>query len=103
VIVVSNWDVSLAEVLQRIGLGSHIDGVVTSAQVGERKPSPAVFDAALALAGTAADRAIHVGDSVVEDVQGARAAGLEAVMLRRDGGPGPAGVRTITSLSELGA
>ena len=103
VIVVSNWDVSLGGVLQRIGLATDIDGVVTSAEVGERKPSPAVFEAALALAGTAAERAIHVGDSVVEDVRGARAAGLEAVLLRRDGEPGPAGVRTITSLSELGA
>jgi putative hydrolase of the HAD superfamily len=102
VIVVSNWDVSLAGVLQRIGLATEIDGVVTSAAVGQRKPSPAVFDAALAVAGTVAERAIHVGDSVAEDVQGARAAGIEAVLLRRDGGRGPAGVRTIASLSELG-
>jgi putative hydrolase of the HAD superfamily len=103
VIVVSNWDVSLVEVLERIGLMSRIDGVVTSAGVGAGKPSPAIFKAALALAETSAPHALHVGDSVVEDFDGARAAGIEAVLIRRDPNPGPAGVPTITSLAELGA
>jgi len=44
---------------------------------------------------------VHVGDSLEEDVVGARAAGIEAVLLRRDGRPGPSGVRTIASLAEL--
>jgi FMN phosphatase YigB (HAD superfamily) len=42
-----------------------------------------------------------VGDSPVEDVQGARAAGLRAILVARDGAPPPAGVPVIRSLQEL--
>jgi putative hydrolase of the HAD superfamily len=101
VIVVSNWDVSLTEVLARVGLEPLIDGVVTSAAVGARKPAPEIFATALALAGVAAQRAVHVGDTIEEDVAGAQAAGVRAVLLRRDGSPGPAGVTTIASLAEF--
>jgi putative hydrolase of the HAD superfamily len=100
-VVVSNWDASLRYVLERAGLAARVDGVVTAADVGVAKPAPDAFEAALTLAGVTADEATHVGDSVEEDVGGARGAGLEPVLLRRDGGPGPAGVRTIASLEEL--
>jgi putative hydrolase of the HAD superfamily len=66
-----------------------------------RKPSPEIFEHALVLAGAAAHEAIHVGDSLAEDVAGARAAGIEAVLIKRDGAPGPPGVRTIATLAAL--
>ncbi len=103
VIVVSNWDVSLLEVLERVGLAPLVDGVVTSAAVGARKPEPAIFRHALALAGVDHDparHARHVGDSLSEDVAGARASGIGALLLRRDGSREP-GVETIASLAEL--
>ena len=100
-LVVSNWDASLNEVLDRLGLSPMLDGVVTSAEFGERKPAPEIFEHALALAGVAADEAIHIGDSLAEDVAGARAAGIEAVLIKRDGEPGPPGVRTIATLAAL--
>ncbi len=103
VVVASNWDVSLHEVLARLELLPLLDGVVTSAEVGARKPAPAVFERALGLAGAAAGDAVHVGDSAEEDVAGARAAGIEPILLSRDGRPGPPGVRRIASLSELTA
>ena len=101
VVVVSNWDISLDEVLERLGLASLVDGVVTSAGAGARKPSPVIFRQALGLAGTTAERATHVGDSLVEDVRGACAAGIAPVLLCRGGEQGPPGVRTIASLAEL--
>lgn len=101
VVVVSNWDISLEQVLGRLGLGSLVDGVVTSASVGARKPSVEIFTRALELARTTPARTVHVGDSLAEDVGGARAAGIAPILLRRDGGPGPAGARTISSLAEL--
>ncbi|HEX4012029.1 MAG TPA: HAD family hydrolase [Solirubrobacteraceae bacterium] len=104
IIVVSNWDVSLLEVLELVGLAPLLHGVVTSAAVGAAKPAPEIFDHALALAGVQAGRALHVGDSLTEDVDGARECGIPALLLRRDGGAGqaaPAGVATITSLDEL--
>lgn len=100
-VVVSNWDVSLTDVLHRAGLAPLLDGVVTAAQVGVRKPGAEIFTRALALAGVSPEQAVHVGDSLEEDVAGARAAGIEPVLLRRDGHPGPAGVRTIASLAEI--
>ncbi len=83
VVVVSNWDVSLAGVLERVGLAPLLHGVVTSAAAGARKPDPAIFQCALALADVEPGRAVHVGDSAAEDVAGARAAGIRAVLLDR--------------------
>jgi putative hydrolase of the HAD superfamily len=103
VVVVSNWDVSLAEVLERVGLAPLIDAVVTSAAVGAAKPSPAIFAHALALAGVTAQAALHVGDSLDEDVRGAAGCGIPVVLLRR-GAPAaaaPDGVATIGGLAEL--
>ena len=72
--------------LARVGLADDLDGVVTSAAVGARKPDPRMFEAALEVAGCAADEALHVGDTPTEDVAGARAAGIRALLIDRDGG-----------------
>jgi putative hydrolase of the HAD superfamily len=102
VVVVSNWDVSLDDVLERTGLAGLLDGVVVSAVVGAAKPSPVIFACALQLAGVAAQDCVHVGDSLAEDVVGAHAAGIEPVLLHRDGvAPAVDGVRVIASLDEL--
>jgi len=100
-VVVSNWDVSLLAVLRGLELEPLLDAIVTSAGAGARKPSPAIFEQALELAGVAAAEAIHVGDTLDEDVAGARAAGIEPVLIRRSAGPPAPGVRTISSLAEL--
>lgn len=100
-VVVSNWDVSLLDVLERTRLRPLLDGVVTSAEFGAAKPDPAIFHHALALAGAAAADAVHAGDDVEADVDGARAAGIAAVFVARDGGAGPTGVRTVATLEGL--
>jgi putative hydrolase of the HAD superfamily len=100
-VVVSNWDCSLPDVLERIGLAPLLDGVLASATVGARKPDAAIFRRALVVAGVRPSEAIHVGDSLVEDVEGARRAGIEPILLSRDRGKPPPGVRTIVSLAEL--
>ena len=99
--VVSNWDVSLHDVLERTQLRGLVDVVVVSATVGAAKPDPAIFAQALAALGAAPGEAVHVGDDVDLDVVGARAAGIEPVLVARDGAPGPPGVRTITGLDAL--
>jgi putative hydrolase of the HAD superfamily len=99
--VVSNWDVSLHDVLERTGLRPLVDAVVISAELGVAKPDPAIFRAALRRLGATADGAVHVGDSLEHDVAGARAAGLEAVLVVRNGAVAPEGVRTVGSLAEL--
>jgi len=99
-VVVSNWDCSLPQWLERAGLKGLLDGVVSSAVVGEPKPSPVVFRAALDVAGAAPEEALHVGDSLESDVQGARAAGVRAVLIDRSGASRE-GVETIASLEEV--
>jgi putative hydrolase of the HAD superfamily len=99
-VVVSNWDVSLHDRLGELDLTPMLDGVLTSAEEGARKPAAAIFERALGLVGVGAGEAIHVGDSLDEDVAGAEGAGIEPVLVRRDGSAGPTGVRTIASLAE---
>ena len=95
--VVSNWDWSLSDVLGGLGLLPLLDAVITSAEVGAAKPDPAIFEAALAAVGCAAAEAVHVGDSVENDVEGAGAAGVRTLLLAREGGG------DLSSLSELPA
>jgi putative hydrolase of the HAD superfamily len=99
--VVSNWDVSLHDVLERTGLRGLVDAVVISAELGVAKPDPAIFRAALERLGVTASDAMHVGDSLETDVAGARAAGVEAVLVARNGAQPPDGVRVVASLDGL--
>src|SRR5512144_511290 len=95
-IAVSNWDCSLPRVLERCDLEGMLDGTVTSAGAGARKPDPAIFAAALELAGCGPDEAVHVGDTAEEDVAGARAAGIRPLLIDRQGTDGD-----ISSLEEI--
>lgn len=105
VVCLSNWDVSLTEVLEQCGLMEVLDEVVSSAQAGASKPSPEPFLLALELAGCDADAAIHVGDTLDEDVVGAQAVGVRPLLIDRDSSaPGselPADLQVITSLGEI--
>ena len=104
VVAASNWDASLSEALARTGLASYLDGAVSSAVVGAAKPAPAVFDAALELAGCEASEAFHVGDSPDGDVEGAMAAGIRVALLDRHGvlpEPPQARAAKVSSLDEV--
>ena len=98
-VVVSNWDCSLREVLADAGLLDLVDDAVSSAEAGAAKPDPAPFRAALAAARCEPDEALHVGDSEENDLAGAREAGIRAVLLRRTG----ARDGEIAGLAELAA
>ena len=99
-VIASNWDCSLPDWLRPSGLNELVDGVVTSADARAAKPDPQVFLRALKVAGAGPDEALHVGDSVENDVEGARAAGIRALLVARGGEP-PAGVATVRSLEEV--
>lgn len=98
--VVSNWDCSLHDVLAGLGVAERFELVVTSAGVGLSKPDPGVFHAALGALGLAPHEVVHCGDEPVADGEGARAAGVRAVIVRRP--PAEAtGPDEIASLEEL--
>lgn len=106
-VVVSNWDISLIEVLEQCGLAGYIDHVVSSATVGAAKPAPAAFRRAAELLDLPPERIVHIGDEPELDVAGARAAGMQAVLLRRYGDPddaataGDAATPVITTLTDF--
>ena len=61
-----------------------VDAIVDSRTHGRVKPHPTIFQAALDRLGVAADEAVMVGDSLEEDVDGARALGMHAILVDRD-------------------
>ncbi len=99
--VVSNWQCGLAHYCEELGLRGYLDHVLASAEVGHEKPDRPMFLEALKLLGVAPDRVLHVGDSRVDDLVGARQAGMHAVLIDRTGAPVEPDVRTIRSLSEV--
>lgn len=100
-VVVSNWDISLPDGLASAGLERLLDGAVSSAEVGLAKPAAEPFRAGLALAGVGASEALYVGDSVDTDIEGARAAGLRAVLVSRGGDAPPRVESVVRSLEQL--
>lgn len=102
--VVANWDERLPGLLEGLGLLDPFRAVVHSAEVGYEKPDPRIFLAALARLEVAPEQAAHVGDGQRQDVEGAAALGMAAILLDRSGGtttpPEPASA-VIRSLDEL--
>jgi putative hydrolase of the HAD superfamily len=99
--VVSNSDGQVEQALAVSGLRDYFDVVIDSSLVGVEKPDPAIFQAALDALGIGPGEALYVGDVYEVDVVGARAAGIEAVLLAPSSpGPGRA-CRTAGSIDEL--
>ncbi len=98
--VVSNWDSHLPALLERLGLCARFQVLAVSAVEETGKPEPEIFLRACARLSISPREALHVGDSLREDYEGARAAGLCALLLdRQDRHPDiPERIR---SLSEL--
>jgi putative hydrolase of the HAD superfamily len=110
--IVSNSDGTVQEqlVTTRIcqvgqGHGVPVAIVIDSAVAGFEKPDPRIFALALETLGVAADRAVHVGDTIFADVEGARAAGVRPLHLDPHGFcPRPEDhdhVRSLADVAEL--
>lgn len=83
--IVSDFGSRLADIIRGVGLDPWIDFVLASGDVGLAKPDPAFFQLACQRAGVEPAVAVMVGDSFRADVVGARAAGMRAVLLDREG------------------
>ena len=99
--IVSNWDSRLLGILEAVGLAEQMDCVVISACAGVRKPGPQIFERALENLGVEAGRTLMVGDSLTDDVEGARAAGLLPLLIARGPEEPPPGVPAVTDLRQL--
>lgn len=94
----SNFDGRLHTVSAGIPSLAPIESRVISSEVGYRKPSPRFFEGLLDRLGCRADEVCMIGDDHENDVLGARAAGLPAILIDRRGTDPQTG---ITALSQL--
>ncbi len=69
----------------RFGLADYFDFTLFSEECGFAKPDPRIYRETLRRGGCAPGEAIHVGNSLIDDVQGAQGAGICAVWLNRQG------------------
>lgn len=70
-------------VLGGYGILKYFDSTVFSNEVGYIKPNRRIFERALSELGSEASKTVHVGDSVLLDVYGARAAGMSAILFSK--------------------
>ena len=101
--LISNSHRDLEEFGKHFELAGLVTVAVSSAAHGYLKPHPSIFETALRLAGVAASEALMVGDSVSHDIEGARRAGMRAVLIHRSATPTdtPPDVTVVRRLDQL--
>jgi len=82
-VVLSNFDSRIFPLFDQLGLAPHFVGLYPSSRIGAEKPSPEAFLRMAARCQAEPDEILHVGDEVVADWDGARAAGLGVFELQR--------------------
>ncbi len=106
--IITNMNKSGLQLAKEMNLDAYADFVVTSGDVGQGKPHSPIYLAALALANADASEAIHVGDSISADVEGAMVAGIRPVYMNRypdvpQGETLPEGVPVVHTLADVEA
>jgi putative hydrolase of the HAD superfamily len=81
--VISDWGIALGPILRQLRLTPYFDCLLISAVTRHGKPSPVLYELALQRANAIADYTLHIGDSYIHDVLGARAVGITPVLLDR--------------------
>ena len=82
--IITNLNQDMDVLLNELDLQTIIDVIVTSSEVGVEKPHPSIFLRALDKVGITPQEAIHVGDQLFSDAQGAKAVGIKPVLIVRD-------------------
>jgi FMN phosphatase YigB (HAD superfamily) len=92
--IVSNFDYGPTAhwILERERVAGLFQAVIVSADVGWRKPQPAIFEAAFHRLGIGPADALFVGDRADIDVVGAKAVGMAVAWLNPGGEPVPSGL-----------
>jgi putative hydrolase of the HAD superfamily len=87
--------------MRGLGIADLFDTITISSLAHAAKPSPRIFEFALEQHAAEPGEALHVGDSLRDDVEGATKAGLTGVLLARRGKQTPPGIPVIRTLDEL--
>jgi putative hydrolase of the HAD superfamily len=101
VALASNFDSRLHSVCNGLEALRLVDLRIISSEVGCRKPGRAFFDALVARTGCAPGEVLMVGDDLSNDIEGARQAGLGAVLINRRGERGPGAIQNLSELIKL--
>lgn len=99
--VISNANGTVREKLRRVGLLEFFETVIDSGEEGIEKPDPRIFHAAVKRTGAQMEQSLYIGDMYHIDVAGARAAGMEVVLLDPAGLHRDKPVRRVADLPAL--
>jgi putative hydrolase of the HAD superfamily len=99
--IVSNFDSRLFPVMRGLGIDRFFDTVTIASLARAAKPAPKIFEIALEKHAIDPDEAMHIGDSVRDDMEGATKAGLTGVLLDRAGRSQTSGGHVIRTLEEI--
>ncbi|PPG68066.1 hypothetical protein C5C31_10325 [Rathayibacter rathayi] len=83
--------------IERTGVGTVVDFIIVSEDIGFAKPAPEAFLISSERFGLSAERVLYIGDDVAIDIDGAASAGLQAAHLVRTGPRGPSALRQLTA------
>jgi HAD superfamily hydrolase (TIGR01549 family) len=81
--ILSNFSANCEDVLRLVGIHSYFSFFVVSALAGVEKPDPRIFDLTVRAANQPRADIVYIGDSVFHDIQGARRAGIDAILVDR--------------------
>ena len=99
--IISNFDSRLFGVLRGLGIAEVFDTVTISSMAQAAKPAPQIFHSALEKHAVDPEEALHIGDSLREDVEGGGKAGLHVALVDREGREHTGDAPRIKSLDEL--
>lgn len=99
--ILSNYSINLEDVLRQVGVHHYFDFFIVSAIAGVEKPDPRIFDLTARAANYPPAEIVYIGDSIFHDIDGARRAGMDAILVdRQNRHPDFAGAR-VRDLREL--
>ena len=99
--VVSNANGTVRDKLERVGLAGYFEAILDSHEEGVEKPDPRIFRRAMERTGARPESSLYIGDFYHIDVVGARAAGMDAVLLDPAGNHADKDVRRLPSIGGL--
>ncbi len=81
--ILSNYSNNLENVLHQVGIHRYFRFFIVSAVAGVEKPDPRIFDLAIHTANRPREEIVYIGDSIFHDIEGARRAGINAILVDR--------------------
>jgi N-acylneuraminate-9-phosphatase len=82
VVITNGPEYSQIPKVEAVNLAAHVDYIIIGGQEPEQKPARSIFAKALKLANCEAHEAIHVGDSLANDIAGAHNSGITSVWIQ---------------------